>query len=125
LVRDALDEHRGGADPEAAFAIEGLVNDERLKRFGMAREADDTVVVALVMAVETGAGLGGEGRGGGRHGAGGGRRADVGDFQRGKIVSAEAAVTRDALVGVMSGVGGDEKTGDDALARARGDWACA
>jgi hypothetical protein len=49
----------------------------------------------------------------------------VGDFQRGKIVSAEAAVTRDALVGVMSGVGGDEKTGDDALARARGDWACA
>lgn len=60
LVGDGFEEHGAGADPEAMAAVEGFVNDEEFKGFGVAGEAEDLVVEALVVAVETGAGIFGE-----------------------------------------------------------------
>lgn len=59
---DGFGEHPGGARPESAFAVEGAIDDERLKRLTMAGEAEHVILVAFVMAVKTGAGLGREGR---------------------------------------------------------------
>ena len=52
-------EHGEGADPPAAFAVEGLIDDERFFGFGVTGDGEDEVVVALVVAIAAGAELGG------------------------------------------------------------------
>lgn len=55
---DGFGEHGGGADPEAVFAVERLIDDERLERFRVARETEDAVIAAFVMAIAAGTRLG-------------------------------------------------------------------
>ena len=60
--RHGFGKHRGGSCPEAVFAVEGLVNDEWFQCLRVAGETEHAVVVAFVVTVAAGAGLGGERR---------------------------------------------------------------
>lgn len=59
---DGFGEHRGGTYPEAACAVKRLIDDERIQGLGVASETEHAVVIALVMAVASGARLDREGR---------------------------------------------------------------
>ena len=48
---DGLIPHRRGANPKAAFAVEGFVNHHIFKRFGVMCQADNAVHAAFVVAV--------------------------------------------------------------------------
>jgi len=64
---DRGSEHRVRAHPEAEVAVEQFVDDEEFLGLGVTGEGNDLVVLAFVVAVAAGAGLGGERGGGGTH----------------------------------------------------------
>jgi len=61
VVGDVFHEHRAGADPEGAVAVELTVDNELFLGLGVAGDAEDEVLVPFIVSVAAGKRCGGSG----------------------------------------------------------------